>query len=292
MSPFLASASCALATSFLFAIFSHLMREGLRDSSPRMAILVTALIVPVILGLWTSLVPPRGLINLPGVLWLILAGITAPGFGRTFLVLSLYHLGVARSAPITYSYPFGVAVFAILFMGERPGASVILGMVAIVGGVVLITARGASESWRRRHLVYPIGAAVFVAAALIMRKAAMSYIPHPVFGAFLASVAALPCFLLLMPHLPAGGRTGLTRHGIACFASASVVNSVGVYFFFKALQLGSVTVVAPLMTTTPLFNLILAYIFLRYVERLNWRVVIGTIMTVLGTMAILLFQGR
>ncbi|MFQ6111254.1 MAG: DMT family transporter [Nitrospinota bacterium] len=268
------------------------MREGLRDSTPRMAILVTALIVPVILGLWTSLMPPKGLINLRGVLWLILAGITAPGFGRTFLVLSLYHLGVARSAPITNSHPFAVAIFAILFLGEKPGVSVMLGMVAIVGGVVLITARGSSESWQRRHLVYPIGTAVFVAAAIIMRKTGMNYIPHPLFGAFLASAAALPCFLLLMPRLPTGGRTGLTRHSIACFGSAAVVNCLGAYFFFKALQLGDVTVVAPLMTTTPLFNLILAYIFLRYLEPLSRRVVIGTIMTVLGTAAILLFQGR
>jgi len=292
VSPFLASASYALATAFLFAIFSHLMREGLRDSSPRMAILVTALITPVVLGLWTSLALPKGVINLRGVLLLLLAGVLAPGFGRTLLVLSLDHLGVARSIPITSSYPFGVAVFAILFMGERPGVSVILGMVAIVGGVMLITARGSSDAWERRHLVYPVGTALAVAAATILRKAGMNSIPYPFFGAFLSSGAALPCFLLLMPHLPTGGRTGLTRHSIACFAGAGAVNCIGAYFIFQALRLGDVTVVSPLMTTTPLFNLILAYLFLRHLEPLTRRVVLGTFLTVLGTMAMLIFQGR
>ncbi len=291
MSPFLASASYTLATAFLFAIFSHLMREGLRECSPRMAILVTALITPVVLGIWTSLALPKG-INLRGVLLFLLAGVLAPGFGRTLLVLSLDHLGVARSIPITNSYPFGVAVFAILFMGERPGVSVILGMVAIVGGVVLITARGSSEAWERRHLLYPVGAALAVAAATILRKAGMNSIPYPVFGAFLSSGAALPCFLLLMPHLPTGGRTGLTRHGIACFAAAGAVNCLAAYFIFQALWLGDVTVVSPLMTTTPLFNLILAYLFLRYMEPLTKRVVLGTFLTVFGTMAMLVFQGR
>ncbi len=292
MSSFLASAFCALATAFLFAVFNHLLREGLKDSSPRMAILVPALVMVVVLGLWTSLVPPRGLVNLGGVFWLILAGIAAPGLGRPFLVLSLDHLGVARSAPIVNSNPLAVIAFAVFFMGERPGMSVILGMLAIVGGVVLITSRGPSRTWEGRHLLYPIGASVFFGAAIILGKLGMNFIPHPVFGSFLRSAAALPFFFLLMPHLPIGSRRGLTRRGGACFAAAGAVNCLAFYFYFEALRIGDVSVVTPLIATIPLFNLILVYLFLRYLEPLNRRIVAGTFLTVLGTVAMLVFQGR
>ncbi len=292
MSPFLLSSLYALCSSFLWALFNHLIRQGLRDSSPRMAVWVPTLVMPAILGVWASLMPPGELINLRGVLWLVLAGVVAPGLLRPFYVLSLDHLGVARVVPIINCYPFVAAVFAVLLMGERPGLSVILSMVAIVTGVILITARGRSEGWQRRHLVYPVGSAMIIAVATILRKAGMIYLPHPVFGAFITSLSGLPCIFLLMPRLLRGSRTGVTWHGGACFVAAGALNCLAFYFIFQALRVGDITVVAPLMATPPLFNLLLSYLFLRSVEPFTWRVVGGTLLTVLGTVAMLIFQGR
>lgn len=292
MSPFLVSSFYALSSSFLWAVFNHLLRQGLRDSSPRMAIWIPTLVMVAVFGLWTGLMPPKGLINLRGVFWLILGGVVAPGLLRPFYVLSLDYLGVARAVPIFNCFPFATAVLAVLFMGERPGVSVILSMVAIVGGVIFITARGPSESWQRRHLVYPVGSAVFLAVATILRKAGMIYLPHPVFGALLTTLAGLPCLFLVLPYLPPGSRRGLTGHGAACFLAAGAVNSLAFYFMFEALRIGDVSVVAPLMATPPLFNLVLSYFFLRSLEPFTGRVVGGTLLTVLGTMAMLFFQGR
>ncbi len=292
MSPFLVSSFYALGSASLWAVFNHLLRQGLRDSSPRMAVWVPALVMVAGLGLWTGLMPPQGLMDLRGIFWLILAGIVAPGILRPFYVLSLDYLGVARAVPIFNCFPFATAVIAVVFMGERPGVSVILSMLAIVGGVVFITARGPSESWQRRHLAYPIGSAVFLAVATIFRKAGMIYLPYPLFGAFLTSLASVPCIFLVLPYLPRGSQSGLTRRGGACFAAAGALNCLAFYFMFEALRLGDVSVVAPLMATPPLFNLILSYFFLRSLEPFTWRVVGGTLLTVLGTMAMLFFQGR
>ncbi|MFQ6112222.1 MAG: hypothetical protein ACE5LX_09395, partial [Nitrospinota bacterium] len=95
MSPFLVSSFYALSSSFLWAVFNHLLRQGLRDSSPRMAIWIPTLVMVAVFGLWTGLMPPKGLINLRGVFWLILGGVVAPGLLRPFYVLSLDYLGVA-----------------------------------------------------------------------------------------------------------------------------------------------------------------------------------------------------
>ena len=49
-----------------------------------------------------------------------------------------------------------------------------------------------------------------------------------------------------------------------------------------ALSLGTVSVVAPLYGTAPIFVLFLSFFFLRGVEALSGRVVLGTLLIVLG----------
>jgi len=49
-----------------------------------------------------------------------------------------------------------------------------------------------------------------------------------------------------------------------------------------ALQVGTVTVVAPLVGAMPLFVLALSAVFLRDVERLSARLIVGTVLIVLG----------
>jgi len=49
-----------------------------------------------------------------------------------------------------------------------------------------------------------------------------------------------------------------------------------------ALSLGEVSVVTPLAGTAPLFVLPFTSLFLKGVEKLTWRVVVGSILIVLG----------
>ena len=49
-----------------------------------------------------------------------------------------------------------------------------------------------------------------------------------------------------------------------------------------ALSLGQVSVVAPLYGTAPLFVLLMTFIFLRGLETLTWRIVVGSVLIVFG----------
>jgi uncharacterized membrane protein len=53
-----------------------------------------------------------------------------------------------------------------------------------------------------------------------------------------------------------------------------------------ALQLGTVSVVAPISATAPIFVLPLSMLFLRGIERVTARVVAGTALVVLGVFLI------
>ena len=53
-------------------------------------------------------------------------------------------------------------------------------------------------------------------------------------------------------------------------------------FWFLALDRAPVVLVAPLTGTYPLVSILLAYIFLKRMERLSWRTLLGAMLVVAG----------
>ena len=60
------------------------------------------------------------------------------------------------------------------------------------------------------------------------------------------------------------------------------MENLGVLLVLVALSLGQVSVVTPFNGTAPLFVLALASLLLKDVERLTGRIVLGTVLIVLG----------
>jgi uncharacterized membrane protein len=66
------------------------------------------------------------------------------------------------------------------------------------------------------------------------------------------------------------------------FIAAGVAENAGVFLTLVALGLGTVSIIAPLAGTAPLFVLPMTFIFLKGVETLSGRVVLGVLCIVLG----------
>lgn len=67
---------------------------------------------------------------------------------------------------------------------------------------------------------------------------------------------------------------------------AGISGAWGVTFWFIALNNGPIVIVAPISATFPLVSLSLTYVFLKNIERLTFRVVIGSVFVVLGVVII------
>ncbi|PON09996.1 hypothetical protein C2W62_52460, partial [Candidatus Entotheonella serta] len=66
------------------------------------------------------------------------------------------------------------------------------------------------------------------------------------------------------------------------FIGAGIGENTGVCLLIVALSLGQVSVVVPLSGTAPLFVLPMTWLFLRHVEKLTWRIIMGLILIVVG----------
>jgi uncharacterized membrane protein len=131
------------------------------------------------------------------------------------------------------------------------------------------------------HLFYPFLSALCFGTVVIIRKLGLSHAP-PMFG---YAINVTTAFIAFTAYLVASGQFSTVAcdgKGLRHFVVAGLGENIGVLCVLIALSLGQVSVVTPLNGTAPLFVLALAYIFLKDVERLTGRLVLGTVLIVLG----------
>ena len=76
------------------------------------------------------------------------------------------------------------------------------------------------------------------------------------------------------------------------FVFAGLAENAGILLTIVALTFGAVSVVTPLTATTPIFVLMLSHFFLRGVEVLTGRIVVATVLIVLGVCVITALAGH
>jgi uncharacterized membrane protein len=135
--------------------------------------------------------------------------------------------------------------------------------------------------FRLRHLAYPFLSATCFGVVAIIRKLGLSQ-TGPLFGSAVNNTTALVAFTLML--LLSGNRQAVRCDGrsLLYFIGGGIAENASVFLVLVALSLGQVSVVTPLAGTAPLFVLPMASLFLKGVERLSWRIVMGTVLIVLG----------
>jgi DME family drug/metabolite transporter len=274
-----------------FSIAHILIRRGLVGSNAMTGSLISLTMSAVVL--WCALpwfVPLSALAN-PALLIFVLAGVFAPGIGRTLSYVGIEKIGVARSVPIANSSPMFASVFAVVFLGESWVLQNVVGTLLVIGGVIVLSmAKPAQGQWRKLDVIYPLVGAVAFGASSTLRKAGLGFVDIPLLAAAVtAGTAAVFSFALVQLQ---GGRQTLTlsRRSAAWLFPAGVFNTAAMLSVFFALSHGKVVIVEPLVSSNPVTTLLLTSIFLRDVESLSLRVIVGATLTVAGTILVVLVK--
>jgi uncharacterized membrane protein len=134
-------------------------------------------------------------------------------------------------------------------------------------------------------LAYPFIAASCFGTVAIVRKLGLSS-AGPLFDAAVNVTAALiasTTFLLASGNL---GSLRVDRRSVGWCVGGGVAENSGVFLVLLALGGGDVSVVIPLAGTAPLFVLLITYFLPGQASRLNWRLVLGSVLIVLGVMVL------
>jgi len=281
----------AFQAALCFSIAHILIRRGLIDSNAMTGSFISLSMSAVVLWLAVPFFVPLTALWNPAALIFIAAGIFAPGIGRTLSYVGIEKIGVARSVPIANSSPIFASIFAVIFLAEAWVLQNVIGTLLVISGaIVLSMAKPAQGEWRKIDVIYPLIGALAFGASTTLRKAGLGFINIPLLAAAVtAGAAAIFSFILLQIQ---GGKEAfkLTRRSAAWLFPAGVFNTAAMLSVFFALSHGKVVIVEPLVSSNPVTTLLLTSIFLRDVESLTLRVILGAALTVTGTILVVLVR--
>jgi len=281
----------ALVAAFSSAGATILIRQGLRSGGAYTGLWINLVVGTV--GLWAAVLGTGGLGHptARGIAFFVLAGLIGTVGGRLLRFVSIEKVGASIAAALTNLNPLVSAGLAILLLGEEVTLPIFAGTVVIVTGTILLSLGGQRLGVRPAHLALPLLSALCFGVVAILRKLGLSQM-GAVAGTAVNSLTALIAFTAFL--LASGRRDVMVCRGrsLAYFVAAGFAENTGVFLNVVALGLGTVSVVAPLYGAMPIFVLFLSLVFLRGIEALNSRVVLGTVLIVLGIYLITALSGR
>jgi len=281
----------ALGGAFFSALATIYIRQGLRASDPYAGFFVNVVVGTV--SLWIAVIATGGLghVSPRGALFFMCAGLIGTVGGRLLRFVAIEKVGASIAAALINLNPFVSSALAIALLGEFITVPIVIGTVVIVAGTTLLSLGGKRLGFRLGQLSLPLLSAVCFGVVAVLRKLGLSD-TSPVVGSAINVTTALVAYTAF---LLASGRPEIMvcrGRSLAYFAVAGLAENVGVFMNVVALSMGRVSVVTPLYGTAPIFVLVLAPFFLRDVERLTTRVVMGTLLIVFGVYLITALSGR
>lgn len=288
----------AVLTAFGFASGDTSARFALRTSTPITATLTVSCITLAMFGPFALTPASLSGLSLSGAIIFLAAGASAPGLARTFLYMSFNRIGMSRSTAFISISPLVTVLLAIVALGERPTPLVYLGTLLIVGGVLILTVEQKSatkQEGRRKTVwhffVYALMAMLTLGIASFLRKVGVTLIPSLSVGLCLSAVGTLVVTVFWNFLLPLGNRVRFTRQSTLPFLLSGIFTSLGHLAFFSALQRASLSAVAPLVFTVPIFALGFSWLLFREVERLNARLLAGVVLICGGAALVTIARG-
>lgn len=286
----------AILAGFLLALGVVLVRKGLLSSNLFSSSIVTVLVGNIVLWPILLFFAPKSSFNLYGLIVFVLAGLLHPALSRLIYSLSMLRIGVSVNCAIYAISPLFSAFFAILLLNEQPTLFLWIGIGFVVVGSMVIqgsiqNSDGASRIGKR-NLLIPVGGCLIYSLSNVLRKIGLNAYSEPLLGVAISYLAALVFYGFVFTISPKMRSTAqVNSQTFKLFWKGGLCMTVGWVLVFYAFQYGSVAVVTPLIHTDPLFILILAYLYLRSVEKPSWKVVLGTLTIVGGIMLITIFKG-
>lgn len=277
----------AIGSAMGWAADSVLVRFGLRKSNIFAAMLVSYMVS--VTCVWTYLLATTSLefLTSPAMIYYLISGCIQPLFARALFYEGITRIGVARAGPLRGIEPLFATAIAIVVFREQPGWLVFFGTILIVASLWLISGRQQGDKkWRLIDAIFPISAALISAVSQSLRKQALKIIPDPFVAVAVVTTVSL---ILLLGFVFATRRTAqlkMSREGFRFFLCASLIATVAQVANFIALGRGELSVIIPLLNTTPLFTVFFSVLFLRAVETINARIVLGAVLMVGGVVLI------
>ena len=141
-------------------------------------------------------------------------------------------------------------------------------------------------------VIYAVVSAFMYSLAAVIGKQLTEDIASPlVISSFSLLFGLLVTFVVMAPKaIKEIGQTPIKNW--TTIVIAGLCSSCGVMFYFLSLSSAPVVVVTPIISIYPLITIVLAFLFLKGIETISLRTILGTILVISGIIFILFGNGN
>jgi drug/metabolite transporter (DMT)-like permease len=280
----------AFLTAFVYALSVVYVRKRIEESD-----FLSVAIITTVVGLLAlsplAIIMANSSFSIVGALIFLLGGLLYPGLSRLVYFKGIEKVGVCTMASIWAGYPMFSTLLAVVLLGESPSTSTLAGVVCVVLGSVLVQSNvHSNEVLKKTWLLIPFSGAVVMGLAYVVKKIGLNFYADPITGVALAYLSALLFYLVLLgSSRSVRMNVCIDKKSLGLFWKAGLGMCIGGLFSFYALSYGDVSFVVPLIQTEPILVFVITHFYLKGVEAVSWRLVVGAVSTILGITLITIF---
>ncbi|MBI3128156.1 MAG: DMT family transporter [Candidatus Tectomicrobia bacterium] len=275
----------ALIPAFFFSLSGIMTRRGMEGSNPQTGSLVVVEVNFVVFTASLLAVDFSGL----GFSWywlsFLAAGAVSPALSLLLMFRSIDKIGVAPTSSLANVNAFFGAAWAFVILGERPAPIIWAGIALVVAGMYFISGGGAGRV-KPRDMLLPLSSAACFGLAHTLRKLGFLGYEPLLFEAFLQGLAAAVASPILFRLGGTARPLALNRRSLGFFLLAGLSQAAAQLGVLYALRRGMVAVISPIVSTAPLFTILLTPLLLRGREKITIRLLLSALLIVAGVVLV------
>ena len=278
----------AVGSALFAGLTSILAKCGIRKTDSTVATAIRTIIVLIFAWVMVFVVGSQGTIASIPARSLAFLGLSGLATGVSWLCYfyALQRGPIDKVVPIDKSSTVMTILLAALLLGESVTLTRGIGVVLIAAGTFLmIEKKGGVQKEENGWMVAAFGSAIFAALTSILGKVGITGVESNLGTALRTGVVLIMAWVMVFVQGKQGQVKAVPKNELGFICLSGLATGASWLCYYKALQLGPASLVAPIDKLSILVTVLFSYIVFH--ERLNRKALTGLAVLVAGTLVML-----
>ena len=278
----------AVGSALFAGLTSILAKCGIRKTDSTVATAIRTIIVLIFAWVMVFVVGSQGTIASIPARSLAFLGLSGLATGVSWLCYfyALQRGPIDKVVPIDKSSTVMTILLAALLLGESVTLTRGIGVVLIAAGTFLmIEKKGGVQKEESGWMLAAFGSAIFAALTSILGKVGITGVESNLGTALRTGVVLIMAWVMVFVQGKQGRVKDVPKNELGFICLSGLATGASWLCYYKALQLGPASLVAPIDKLSILVTVLFSYLVFR--ERLSKRALAGLAVLVAGTLVML-----
>lgn len=278
----------AVGSALFAGLTSILAKCGIRKTDSTVATAIRTIIVLIFAWVMVFVVGSQGTIASIPARSLAFLGLSGLATGVSWLCYfyALQRGPIDKVVPIDKSSTVMTILLAALLLGESVTLTRGIGVVLIaVGTFLMIEKRGGVQKEENGWMLAAFGSAIFAALTSILGKVGITGVESNLGTALRTGVVLIMAWVMVFVQGKQGQVKAVPKNELGFICLSGLATGASWLCYYKALQLGPASLVAPIDKLSILVTVLFSYIVFH--ERLSRKALTGLAVLVAGTLVML-----